>query len=199
MEAIKASSFVHIESGEIAIHSGGLIDLARVALKVFGINVLLHVALYRPHGELFGHLLTDSLHCGRICLCMQYLDHFPWKIFIQRLTTRMLYGDFFATLVRDLLFLNDHGLDRRLGGEKGALQLIYRRRDMTFTCLAKEMTLQLIYVHKVALVLHFEFVELLLYFIVCFLCDHVLQCHKGLYSTGFQQEIMHLYLSTVKV
>jgi hypothetical protein len=84
---------------------------------------------------------------------VKYFDHFPWKIFIQRLAPRMLDGNFFATLVNDQFFLYDHGLGRRLVGEKGALQLIYRRRNMTFTCLAKEMTLQIIYVHKIALVL----------------------------------------------
>ena len=64
----------------------------------------------------------------------------------------MLDGNFFDTLVRDLLCLYDHGLGRRLVGEKGALQLIYRRRGMSFGCPAKEMMLQIIQVHKVALV-----------------------------------------------
>lgn len=60
---------VHIEPGESAIHSGRLIDLARHAVKVFGINVLLDVELYRPHGELFGHLFTDVRLATILFLC----------------------------------------------------------------------------------------------------------------------------------
>jgi hypothetical protein len=127
MVKMKASPFVHIEPREGAVHSRILIDLACDPVKVFGINVLLDVEMYRPHGELFGHLLTDALHRCRIRFSVKHFDDFPGQIRTQRLAAQVLEGDFFATLVGDLLFLYDHGLDRRPEGEKGALQLTYRR------------------------------------------------------------------------
>jgi hypothetical protein len=85
----------------------------------------------------------------------------------------MVDDDFFATILGDLLFLYDNGLDRVVGSEKGTLQFIYRRWDMTFTSPGNEMTFKIMKKRIQALVLGFAILQLLPQFIVCFLCNHV--------------------------